>query len=65
MSEHVASQNTGPGGAIHIGTAVVAHGGPGGSGQLPFTGASDLGLCAIAGLAMIAAGLRLRRRGAA
>jgi hypothetical protein len=57
-----ASNNTPPGGGtIHIGTAVVTHGGPHPNGNLPFTGA-DVGLYAIVGVAMIASGWRLRRK---
>lgn len=56
-----ASNNTAPGGGIHIGTAVVAHGGPHHHlDQLPFTGA-DLMVYLALGLAMILAGLILRR----
>jgi hypothetical protein len=63
MSKHhheYVSGNAPPGGSIHIGTAVVAHGGPHSTGTLPFTGA-DLGLYAVVGIAMIAAGVFARR----
>jgi hypothetical protein len=60
ISGATASANSGPGGGIHIGTAVVTHGGPQHpSGTLPFTGFDALGF-ALLGIAMIVAGLRLR-----
>jgi len=55
----LASGNTGPGGGIHIGTAVVTHG-PGHAGTLPFTGLDLTVFVAIATVAMIA-GLFSRR----